>query len=340
MTKTDLKNKSLTQYITLIGLFAAISTVLDAFLTVPLFSSWMKVTFGYIPEALAAVLLGPGAAILTATISDIFSTLLRGEQFSFLFVWLAVAQGAITGIILNRKLTLKRIVINRLLVNIIVNLFLNTLLLDYMGYTSWRIRLPLQLIKCPITGASEIIILSIILPAVVNSIRRFGFFDVHIQDNIQIESFTDLRRRFGLPVLEAAMSLLAICPLMIPCIDLTYQGTEVLSFFGFFAGKLFDGNLVLDYKILAVMLIPILLTTACFLLSFSQKHAVKITLGLLDAFSLIAVFQLVLVPYLSKIENLSTDYSGMGIIFAAYAILALVYSILSLLQREIQKSKA
>lgn len=333
------KNVTVTQFITIIGLLSAIGAVLDAYLIIPIFSSWMKVTFGYIPEAIAAVLLGPYAAIATATISDIFSTLLRGGDFSFLFVWLAVLQGTITGIILNRRLTLKRIVINRVAVNLIVNLFFNTLLLDYMGLISWRIRIPLQLIKCPIGCAFEIILLSVILPAIINSVRRFGFHDIYVEENISITSFSDFKRRFVFPILEAFLSLATMLPLILPLADMTFNGkTESFYYFLFF-GKLFNGDVKLDFYMLAIMMLPILLTTTCFVLSFSKKCVLKVVFGILNVLSLAIILEAILKQYLNGIDHLKIDFSGAAVIAVLYGVLAIGYVAVALLQRRIEKSE-
>lgn len=325
------------QYIAVLAMLIALGIVLK---TVTIYlSSTLKISFTFIPEAITAVLLGPWATIIQAALTDVIGIILFPTDggFVFQFTISAIVSGAITGFCFSKKLTLKRIVLSRILVNAIVYIVLNSIWMEQVYGLPFKVRIMTQFIKCPITGACEIILLSILLPAIINAIKRFGFNNVEIQDNIHIANLIDLRRRFGLPVLEAILSLFAVCPLLIPCIDLTYQGTKNISYIGFFEVKLFDGNLVLDYKILAIMLIPILLTTACFLLSFSKKHALKISLGLLNAISLIAVFNLVLVPYLSKIEGLSSDYSGIGIIFTVYAILAVIYVIASLLQKELGK---
>ena len=325
------------QYIALLAMLIALGIVLK---TVTIYlSSTLKISFTFIPEAITAIILGPFATIIQAALTDVIGIILFPTDGGFIphFTVSAIVSGIITGFVFNKKLTLKRIVLSRILVNAIVYIILNSIWMEQVYNLPFKVRIMTQFIKCPITGACEIILLTILLPTIINALNRFGFVNIKIEDSIRITNLIDLRRRFGLPIIEAVLSLFAVCPLLIPCIDLTYKGTESISYIGFFEVKLFDKALVLDYKILAIMMIPLLLTTACFLLSFSKKHAIKITAGLLNSISLMAIFNVVLKPYLAGIEGLSADYSGIGIIFGAYMILAILYVIASLLQEQLMK---
>lgn len=118
------QDMSKTQRLVLIGVLVSVEVVLSRFLS---FSTWnMKIGFGFIPLAAAAVMLGPAAAAVTGGLSDFTGALLFpiGEYFPG-FTLTAALSGAVLGLFLHREQAPVRIAaavfINQFILGLLVN---------------------------------------------------------------------------------------------------------------------------------------------------------------------------------------------------------------------------
>ncbi|NLX82768.1 MAG: folate family ECF transporter S component [Clostridiales bacterium] len=111
----------------ILALLASLSVFLETFLGIN--SGYFKLHFAYLPVALAGMLYGIAPAILVAAVADILSNL--GTGFSFVFVLLAVLEGAVYGMFLHKELhgrnkLILQAVVSQLVVSLIIHAGLNT----------------------------------------------------------------------------------------------------------------------------------------------------------------------------------------------------------------------
>lgn len=125
---------SKTKKIILVSILLAIRIILSRFLSVK--TPIVKISFGFIPAMLCAVWLGPKWTVLLTALSDIIgATLFPTGPYFFGYTISAAVGGLIYGLLLYRKKSdsfsnkafIFRVIIAVLLVNIIVNMGMNTL---------------------------------------------------------------------------------------------------------------------------------------------------------------------------------------------------------------------
>lgn len=131
MLSKNFNLKAVTQVKTMVilALLAALSVVLELFLGIN--SGNFKLHFGYLPVGLAGMLYGIFPAALVSFVADILSNL---RNFSLPFAILAVFEGAVYGVFLNKKLSDKKQMFwqafwCQLVISLIIHAGLNTLLL-------------------------------------------------------------------------------------------------------------------------------------------------------------------------------------------------------------------
>ena len=131
MLSKNFNLKAVTQVKTMVilALLVALSVVLEMFLGIN--SDFFKLHFGYLPIALSGVLYGIFPASLVSFLADMLSNL---RNFRMEFAVLAILEGAVYGIFLNRKMASKKqmfcqALLCQAVISIIIQAGLNTLLL-------------------------------------------------------------------------------------------------------------------------------------------------------------------------------------------------------------------
>ena len=133
--------------ITAAAMFAAVAIILDMF-SIQL-GSYIKITFSSIPNGIISYLFGPVVGGLFSGSLDVLKYLLKptGAFFPGLTLVTALA-GVLYGILYYKKpITLKRILISKLVVMLICNVILNTLCLSLLYGKGFMVLLPARALK-------------------------------------------------------------------------------------------------------------------------------------------------------------------------------------------------
>lgn len=154
--------------LTTMALLIALSVVLHTWATIPL-GPTLKLGFGFIATAIMGMMFGPFWATIAAGAVDILQYLIKptGEFFPG-FTLTAMLAGLIFGLFLYKNRTsLPRLIISKTLVNLLLNILLNTLFLKILyGKAFWALagsRFIKNLALLPI----EVVILFLLLPQIV-----------------------------------------------------------------------------------------------------------------------------------------------------------------------------
>ena len=142
------------------ALLIALQTALNTLAAIPL-GSTIRITFGYLAVAVNAVLLGPFPAMAGAMIADLIGCVLRpmGPFFPG-FTLSAGMGGLIYGMMFYKKdVKLWRILAAKLMIDIIVNVLLNTLWLKILYGNAFFALLPSRLIKNLIQYPVDVLLL-------------------------------------------------------------------------------------------------------------------------------------------------------------------------------------
>ncbi len=131
MLSNNLNMKAVTRVKTMVilALLAALSVVLELFLGIN--TGNFKLHFGYLPIGISGMLYGIFPAALVSFAADFLSNL---RNFNPFFAALAVIEGAVYGVFLNKKMTGKKQIfwqafLCQLVISLIIQAGLNTLLL-------------------------------------------------------------------------------------------------------------------------------------------------------------------------------------------------------------------
>ncbi len=130
------------------ALMIAMHTTLNAIVSIPI-GSTVRITFGYIVVAANAMLLGPIPAAIGAMLTDILGCILYpiGPYFPG-FTITAGLGGLIYGLMFyKRDITLSRVLIAKLLIDIFLNILLNTLWLKIHYGKGFFVTLPSRFLK-------------------------------------------------------------------------------------------------------------------------------------------------------------------------------------------------
>lgn len=134
--------------LTLMAMLTALSVILTRFLSINL-GQYIRIGFGFVPNAIAGMLLGPVYAMMVAGVADVLGAVLfpSGAYF-FGFTFTAMAGGAIYGFLFYQKTwSFSRILICKLLIMTVCNLLLNTLWLDILYGKGFFALLPARALK-------------------------------------------------------------------------------------------------------------------------------------------------------------------------------------------------
>ncbi|MDD7511568.1 MAG: folate family ECF transporter S component [Peptostreptococcaceae bacterium] len=166
---------SKTTKIIVIALLIAAEVVLTRFLSIQL--PTMRIGFGFIPIAIAAMLYGPVWAGLAHTVSDLLGIFLFPAVGGFFpgFTLTACLTGVIFGLVLYKKdVNILRAFISALLVVLFLNLILDTYWLVILTGKGFTVLLPARILKCAITLALQTALLPIIYHLIVKRLPFAG----------------------------------------------------------------------------------------------------------------------------------------------------------------------
>ena len=124
-------------------MFAALAMILNSVASISI-GPYIKIGFSAIPNQLVDYLFGPVTGSLFAGVLDIVKYVLKPDgAFFFGFTFNAMLAAFIYGCFYyKKKLTLWRVLLAKLIVILVVNVFLNTLWLDMLYGKGFLVLLP------------------------------------------------------------------------------------------------------------------------------------------------------------------------------------------------------
>lgn len=155
------KNISTVKKIVYMAVFIAITSILSRFFAIQL--EILKITFSFIPIALAAMIFGPIYGGLVAGVEDLIGAILfpKGPFFPG-FTLSAALVGIIYGLILYKKpKTTGRFIVASTLIAVIVNIILNTVWLTILYNKGFIALASARIIKAIIMIPIEVIMLKL-----------------------------------------------------------------------------------------------------------------------------------------------------------------------------------
>jgi len=136
----------------------AAAIVLSRFLSI---NAWnLKIGFTFLPVFLAAYLYGPIGGALVGGVADLLGATLFpiGAYFPG-FTLTCVLQGAVYGVLLNKKQTPVRILLAVAIVQLVLGLLLNTLWISILYGSSFEALLVTRVVQCLIMIPVEFIVI-------------------------------------------------------------------------------------------------------------------------------------------------------------------------------------
>lgn len=131
-----------------VAMLLAIEVLLGMVASIPIGPS-VRISFGYLSRAVAGMLFGPAAAAINGALSDILGSIIHpiGPYFPG-FTLTGLVGGMIYGYMLyERRPSLKRVLLAKLLIDVACNLLLNTLWLDLLYGKAFLAILPARFFK-------------------------------------------------------------------------------------------------------------------------------------------------------------------------------------------------
>ncbi len=171
MFKNSLKNLKTTKVLCMSAILAALFVVLYA-AKLPL-SNELRITFTFVPLAIAGWLFGPVPAMLVGFVGDVVSALLfpMGPYFPG-FTLTSVLTGVIFGVCLfekDGKMMVTGAIISKFLVNMLLNTALNAFWLSIISSKGYVFYLGEHFVKNIIALPAEVIILIIVFKVLSNN---------------------------------------------------------------------------------------------------------------------------------------------------------------------------
>lgn len=120
----------------LMGVLVAMQIILSRITAISV-GQWLRISFGFLPNAVAGYLLGPLYGMLVAVVSDALGVVLTGQSINPGLSLAAALGGALYGLFLYaRPVSWLRVMLCLLLVSLVCHFLLNTYFLALAGYTS------------------------------------------------------------------------------------------------------------------------------------------------------------------------------------------------------------
>lgn len=156
-----MKSKN-TKRIVFIGVFVALSIVLTRFLSFQL--PFLRISFGFLPVALSAILFGPLAGGITGALADVIGFAIAGQGNFFPgFTLSAFLSGAIYGFFLHKKQkNYVSIATAVVIITVFIDMLLNTLWISILLEKAFMAYLPLRALKAILWLPIQVIVIKLI----------------------------------------------------------------------------------------------------------------------------------------------------------------------------------
>ena len=157
------------QKLVVLSVLIAMEIVLSRFLS---FSTWnMKIGFGFVPVAAAAILLGPAEAAVCGALGDFLgATLFPIGQYWPGFTLTAALTGLVFGLFFHREQTPIRVVPAVLINQFVLGLLLNTYWISLLYGTSYQVLLLRRVAQSVILSVLQIAVI-LVLANVLHRIK-------------------------------------------------------------------------------------------------------------------------------------------------------------------------
>lgn len=157
------------------AMFAALALILNSVASINI-GPYIKIGFSAIPNQLVDYLFGPVTGSLFAGILDIVKYVMKPDgAFFFGFTFNAMLAAFIYGCFYyKKKLTLRRVLLAKLIVVLVVNVLLSTLWLDMLYGKGFQVLLPARAVKNLIMWPID----SVIFFALTRLIEQTGVFRI------------------------------------------------------------------------------------------------------------------------------------------------------------------
>lgn len=125
-----------TQKLCVMGVLMALQIILSRITAINL-GNWLRISFGFLPNAIAGYLLGPIGGTLVAWGSDALGTILTGQAINPGLSVAAALGGFFYGLMLHKRpVTIWRTMACLLVVSLVCHFLLNTYFLAMAGFTA------------------------------------------------------------------------------------------------------------------------------------------------------------------------------------------------------------
>lgn len=125
-----------TQKLCVMGVLMALQIILSRITAINL-GNWLRISFGFLPNAIAGYLLGPIGGTLVAWGSDALGTILTGQAINPGLSVTAALGGFFYGLMLHKRpVTIWRTMACLLVVSLVCHFLLNTYFLAMAGFTA------------------------------------------------------------------------------------------------------------------------------------------------------------------------------------------------------------
>ncbi len=160
--------------LTMAAMLLAAQVVLGRIAAIPLGPD-IRISFGYFALSLAGALLGPAVAPVNGALADVIGYLIKMDGAYFPgFTITGLVSGLIYGAALyRREITLRRVLVTKLIVDVFCNLLLNTLWLHMLYGKAFFALLPARALKNLLQYPVDAALLYPVLKKIVPMVRRW-----------------------------------------------------------------------------------------------------------------------------------------------------------------------
>ncbi|MBQ8954632.1 MAG: folate family ECF transporter S component [Clostridia bacterium] len=155
------------------AMLLALQVVLGLVAAIPVGPS-IRISFGYLALSAAGALLGPAVAPINGALADVIVFLIRptGPYFPG-FTVTGLVSGFIYGLMLYRRdVTLRRLLVTKLLIDLICNLLLNTIWIHMLYGKALFALLPSRALKNLIQYPVDVLLMYPVMKKVIPMVRR------------------------------------------------------------------------------------------------------------------------------------------------------------------------
>ncbi len=118
------------------GILVALQIILSRITAISV-GNWLRISFGFLPNAIAGYLLGPVGGLLVAVVGDALGTILTGQVINPGLSLAAALSGLLYGLFLYRRpVSVLRTMLCLLSVSLVCHFLLNTYFLAAAGFTA------------------------------------------------------------------------------------------------------------------------------------------------------------------------------------------------------------